>query len=651
MIKLLIFFIAIIISTSAEALSTGTAFAVTKDGYLITNYHVIDKAKTVIVRDKNNAFYIAEIIDSNEAIDLALLKINKVTPDFFNFANSETVKKGEKVLTIGFPHVDLQGAESKVTEGIINSLSGFKGNQDHYQISAEVQSGNSGGPLIRSDGTVVGVVASKLSAEKILNTTGDLTQNVNYAIKIDRAVRLFPNHLKYFSNRTAKTKNTKLDIDAADKAVYLVISSELLPKSSDNLGLIKPYIQPPKIEATLKAQVNKKPIQNKVTEEKASFENPKLSDAELAERGIKALSDSKHLEAISFFEQSAELGNVTAQYYLGHIYKSGNGTKVDLTKSRLWLEKASIAGNENAQVELANIYFSEANYPKAKEWFTKASEKNVTTAQRMLGIIYAEGLGTEKDYKKSMDWYRKAAAANDSFSETEIGYLYKEGLGVKQDLQEAYKWYQKSADKNNQYGQLVLGWFFQQGLGVPVDYKNAYVWYLKSAQQNNHIAQGNIASLYLEGLGVSKNHNEALKWYLKSAEQNNAISQFYAGWLYQNSTEVGVDMAKAVTWYEKSAISNAKSQYQLAKIYQKGVDAIGKDTKMSIYWFEKSAENGFANAQIEFAVIYLKGDGVPRDCNKANYWIANASKSKDLHVDSDSFGKFFTDEGCSLNLK
>ena len=91
---------------------------------------------------------------------------------------------------MGFPHPGLQGSDVKFTTGSISGLTGPGNTPVYYQISAPLQSGNSGGPLFDEYGNLVGIVAAKLDSLKMLAATGDLTQNVNYAIKSDYLVPL-----------------------------------------------------------------------------------------------------------------------------------------------------------------------------------------------------------------------------------------------------------------------------------------------------------------------------------------------------------------------------------------------------------------------------------------------------------------------------
>lgn len=162
--------------------SSGSGFFVTEDGYFVTNYHVVEGAEAIVLSDINAKQYDAVVVRVDKANDIAVLKTEgkfKAIP----IASSRTVKRGQDVVTVGYPHVDIQGVEPKVTGGIINSLSGLGNDARTFQVSVPLQSGNSGGPLVTMEGNVVGVVTMKLSALVMLKETGDLPQNVNYAIK------------------------------------------------------------------------------------------------------------------------------------------------------------------------------------------------------------------------------------------------------------------------------------------------------------------------------------------------------------------------------------------------------------------------------------------------------------------------------------
>lgn len=158
--------------------ASASGFFITEDGYLLTNFHVVDGASTVKVKHGGH-IYDASVIRKDQSADLAVLK---VAGDFIplSLVDSRTVKLGERVFTLGFPRIDLQGEEPKFTDGSISSLFGQDDNSARFQISVPTQPGNSGGPLANSQGQVVGIIVSKLR----------VGQNVNYAIKSSRAMLL-----------------------------------------------------------------------------------------------------------------------------------------------------------------------------------------------------------------------------------------------------------------------------------------------------------------------------------------------------------------------------------------------------------------------------------------------------------------------------
>jgi len=160
---------------------SGSAFIVTKDGYVVTCYHVIEGASKILISSDNKE-YSAELIRANVNNDLALLKINGRFPSL-SLSSNDSVKMGNDVFTIGYPNPILQGVNQKLTEGSINSLTGYQDDMRLYQISVPIQPGNSGGALFDENGEVIGIVVALLKAEVAFEITGSLPQNVNYALK------------------------------------------------------------------------------------------------------------------------------------------------------------------------------------------------------------------------------------------------------------------------------------------------------------------------------------------------------------------------------------------------------------------------------------------------------------------------------------
>jgi uncharacterized protein len=161
---------------------SGTGFSITADGFILTAYHVVKGAARIQIWT-HNGLSPAKLVRFDAANDIALLKAEGHRYAALAVRSSRNVKVGEQVFTLGFPNVQFQGTAAKYTQGDINCLSGFADDPRLFQISAAIQPGNSGGPLLQSDGTVVGMVVSKLDEIAVARQTGSLPQNVNYALK------------------------------------------------------------------------------------------------------------------------------------------------------------------------------------------------------------------------------------------------------------------------------------------------------------------------------------------------------------------------------------------------------------------------------------------------------------------------------------
>lgn len=157
----------------------GSAFAL-KDGYVVTNFHVIEGAKSIKMLGIKGDFskdFNAEVITVDKINDIAILKITDT--DFTGFGqipysiNPSTAQVGEDVFVLGYPLISTMGDEIKLTTGVISSKTGFQGDITLYQISAPIQPGNSGGPLFDANGNIIGIVSAKHAG----------AENVGYALK------------------------------------------------------------------------------------------------------------------------------------------------------------------------------------------------------------------------------------------------------------------------------------------------------------------------------------------------------------------------------------------------------------------------------------------------------------------------------------
>jgi len=161
--------------------SSGTGFAITSTGYVVTSQHVVASASRVEVVTKDGT-RVATVVRMDEANDIAVLKVEGSLPAI-PVVSSKSVRLGATVGTVGYPNTTLQGRSPKLSKGEIGSLAGPGDDPRYFQISVAVQPGNSGGPLFDERGNVVGIVAAKLREEAARATSGSAPENVNYAIK------------------------------------------------------------------------------------------------------------------------------------------------------------------------------------------------------------------------------------------------------------------------------------------------------------------------------------------------------------------------------------------------------------------------------------------------------------------------------------
>ncbi|WP_299859070.1 S1C family serine protease [uncultured Roseobacter sp.] len=167
---------------------TGSGFRVSAAGHVLTNAHVVESCRDYTVDGED-----AVLTAVSEEFDLALLKVEASELTSVAVFSATSAKLNSDITVVGYPYAGLLGGLN-VTRGSVSSLKGLGGEITTMQISAPVQSGNSGGPLLSSDGEVVGVVVSKLNAQKVAAALGDVPQNVNFAIRGEIAKLFLAQH-------------------------------------------------------------------------------------------------------------------------------------------------------------------------------------------------------------------------------------------------------------------------------------------------------------------------------------------------------------------------------------------------------------------------------------------------------------------------
>lgn len=212
----------------------GSGVIISEDGYIVTNNHVIDGADKLEVLLNDNSTYEAKIIGTDEATDLALIKIDaeKLTP--ITFGNSEDLKIGEWVLAVGNPF----GFNSTVTAGIVsakarsisqNSRGGKMGIESFIQTDAAVNPGNSGGALVNLKGELIGINSA------IYSNTGSYT-GYSFAIPTSIVKKVMTDLKQYGSVQRAMLGCTITELDsklAKEKGITVTKSGLMVMEVTD----------------------------------------------------------------------------------------------------------------------------------------------------------------------------------------------------------------------------------------------------------------------------------------------------------------------------------------------------------------------------------------------------------------------------------
>lgn len=155
---------------------SGTGFALSNDGYIVTNYHVTEGADSLYIQTRDGNYYKAFTVSFDANADIAILKIESKKFKFskqeslpYSFANAKSAL-GERVFTLGYPQDEIV-----YSEGYISSRNGYLGDSMQYRLELPAEPGQSGAPVINANGNIIGIVAGKES--KSVGTTYAISSN------------------------------------------------------------------------------------------------------------------------------------------------------------------------------------------------------------------------------------------------------------------------------------------------------------------------------------------------------------------------------------------------------------------------------------------------------------------------------------------
>lgn len=205
--------------------SSGTGFFIDANGHALTNSHVVENCKSIKMTLAEGRKVDATVAAKDMQNDLALLTVSPPPAIHAQFS-PQLARPGEDVVVFGFPLVGALSTQGNLSTGIISALVGLRDDSRLLQISAPVQPGNSGGPVLDNNGNVIAVVSSKINALKVAAATGDIPQNVNFAIKSSIVFNFLETNGVKINKATTHKTQTVADIGDQAKAFTHMVTCD-----------------------------------------------------------------------------------------------------------------------------------------------------------------------------------------------------------------------------------------------------------------------------------------------------------------------------------------------------------------------------------------------------------------------------------------
>ncbi|KAG2377521.1 hypothetical protein C9374_009037 [Naegleria lovaniensis] len=353
--------------------------------------------------------------------------------------------------------------------------------------------------------------------------------------------------------------------------------------------------------------------------------------------------------ALEFYKRASSF-NAEIQFKIGHMYEMGKGTPMNLFSAAYYYQKSANLGNIEADYALGRLALHHGQTPAQTglEHLKKAALNNHVMALYELGTVYEQGLLDVKaaDPEQALQYFEMAASKENVLAQCKLGFIYDMGTcGVEKSAEKAIQWYSKAAHHGDMKN---LGLVYLYGRGVPVDLERAMNYLKLSAEKGNADAAFTMGTLYVKGnSNVENNPQKALQHFTHaiSLNPNHTVSMYEIGKLYERRLLVTEEQPEstldftALDWYlracsssndefleacykvvkiagrlkylqdaysklnelmkkrgDQSSSSSPLALYLLGKIHEKG-HLVGVDHSQAFNYYEKAAKLGFEMAR------------------------------------------------------
>ncbi len=283
------------------------------------------------------------------------------------------------------------------------------------------------------------------------------------------------------------------------------------------------------------------------------------------ETGVAAYSQGDFATARAEFETLADTDS-RALFYLGRMYRRGEGVAADQDRGLALLERAAEQGEAAAMAAVAEVYKDRGEAQRAFQWIAKAADAGLPFAQAELGEYYETGTGVPQNTREAVIWYGKAARGGSAIGAARL-YL----LGA-----------EENRDKH----------------GTVDDVR----WRIDRAHAGDMEARFDLGTLFTD-VGA---HAQAIDWYRLAADQGHHGAEYELGFSYLTGRGVGRAETAAVVWFRR-AVGGAypAAMYQLGNVYRFGLGGIDVHEGLALEWYENAVEDGYSAATHDVVDMYV----------------------------------------------
>ncbi|MBO4556388.1 MAG: SEL1-like repeat protein, partial [Elusimicrobiales bacterium] len=290
-------------------------------------------------------------------------------------------------------------------------------------------------------------------------------------------------------------------------------------------------------------------------------------------------------EVFQNFEISAKKGDMQGQYILGSIYEEG----------KHYFE------NDGKFVQ------GKPDYDKAFIWYSSSAKQGYPEAQNSLGLMYENGLGTDKNLKQAFNLYTESAKNKNSNAQNNLGRLYMYGnVAVAKNISKAKKYFESAEEQKNVKASYNLGLFYTKEKDLPKAIDKLDKAYKKCENVINHSSFYNDC---INDVSVCR----------KLIEEDILLAKTNIGTLYYNGDGEGIDpdKDKACQIYNSVAEKGFPfAQYIMGLCYYQGCKTFSRNFEKAFNFFKSATEKGNAEAAFNLAVMYEKGEGIKKASKK-----------------------------------